>query len=281
MNDAERQTHIVAVLVEAFAELIERDPRAFRGKFRKMAADPFAFYRGSALLFYADVDRREDPWVDERDVAGVDPGRPARGELRHLHGLAGVLVFDVNDFDEAYLGHFTWDLQRMAAQLALLGLRARRSPTTTIARARSRPTLHAYVDQVRHVRRVRATTRLRARARQHRRGRPRRAPAGAAARPALDLLERLTVVDGTSGGFADGPGSAGSTTTERERGAGGVRALPRDDPATQAPARASPTTSRTSSARTGFGIGCGGLPRLQRCWSRATTRRWRTTSCCP
>ena len=22
----------------------------------------------------------------------------------------GVLVFDVNDFDEAYLGHFTWDL---------------------------------------------------------------------------------------------------------------------------------------------------------------------------
>ena len=34
---------------------------------------------------------------------------------------AGVLVFDVNDFDEAYLGHYTWDLQRMAASLALLG----------------------------------------------------------------------------------------------------------------------------------------------------------------
>ena len=36
---------------------------------------------------------------------------------------AGVLVFDVNDFDEAYLGHYTWDLQRMAASLALLGFR--------------------------------------------------------------------------------------------------------------------------------------------------------------
>ena len=34
---------------------------------------------------------------------------------------AGILVFDVNDFDEAYLGHFTWDLRRMAASLALLG----------------------------------------------------------------------------------------------------------------------------------------------------------------
>ena len=34
---------------------------------------------------------------------------------------AGIFVFDVNDFDEAYLGHYTWDLQRMAASLALLG----------------------------------------------------------------------------------------------------------------------------------------------------------------
>jgi uncharacterized protein (DUF2252 family) len=32
-----------------------------------------------------------------------------------------VLVFDVNDFDEAYLGHFTWDLQRLAASMALKG----------------------------------------------------------------------------------------------------------------------------------------------------------------
>jgi uncharacterized protein (DUF2252 family) len=28
---------------------------------------------------------------------------------------SGVLIFDVNDFDEAFLGHFTWDLQRFAA----------------------------------------------------------------------------------------------------------------------------------------------------------------------
>ena len=41
----------------------------------------------------------------------------------------GKLVFDVNDFDEAYVGHYTWDLQRMAASLALLGF-ARRSRTT-------------------------------------------------------------------------------------------------------------------------------------------------------
>ncbi len=50
----------------AFAELMAADPDAFRTKFRKMAADPFAFYRGSACLFYADVAGREDRWADER-----------------------------------------------------------------------------------------------------------------------------------------------------------------------------------------------------------------------
>src|ERR687893_323948 len=32
----------------------------------------------------------------------------------------GVFVFDVNDFDEAYLGNFTWDIKRMVASVALL-----------------------------------------------------------------------------------------------------------------------------------------------------------------
>ena len=31
-----------------------------------------------------------------------------------------MLIFDVNDFDEAFVGHFTWDLQRFAASVALM-----------------------------------------------------------------------------------------------------------------------------------------------------------------
>lgn len=34
---------------------------------------------------------------------------------------SGVLVFNVNDFDEAYVGPYTWDLKRFAASVALLG----------------------------------------------------------------------------------------------------------------------------------------------------------------
>src|SRR6201991_4431887 len=97
------------------------DPRAFRGKYRKMAGDPHAFYRGSACLFYADVTQARDPFVTE------DSGRIwIHGDL-HVENFGtylnadGRLVFDINDFDEAYLGRFTWDLQRFAASLALMG----------------------------------------------------------------------------------------------------------------------------------------------------------------
>jgi uncharacterized protein (DUF2252 family) len=117
----ERSQKIVSVLADAFGELIEADARAFRRKFRKMAASPFAFYRGSAPLFYADVVRLEDPWADERTSRVWIQGDLHAENFGTYMDSAGILVFDVNDFDEAYVGHFTWDLRRMAASLALLG----------------------------------------------------------------------------------------------------------------------------------------------------------------
>jgi uncharacterized protein (DUF2252 family) len=117
----ERSQQIVEVLVDAFEDLIDADPLAFRRKFRRMAQDPFSFYRGSACLFYADVAAREDRYADERTSRVWIQGDLHAENYGTYVNDAGVLVFDVNDFDEAYLGHFTWDLQRMAASLSLLG----------------------------------------------------------------------------------------------------------------------------------------------------------------
>jgi len=117
----ERQTKIVEVLVDAFSELMAADPDAFRQKFRKMAAGPFAFYRGTACLFYADVDGKEDRWADERTSRVWIQGDLHAENFGTYMAGDGVFVFDVNDFDEAYLGHFTWDIKRMAASIALLG----------------------------------------------------------------------------------------------------------------------------------------------------------------
>ncbi len=58
----------------------------------------------------------------------------------------GRLVFDINDFDEAYLGHFTWDLQRFAASLALMGWQ-KALPEDVVRRLIGRY-VRAYLSQV-------------------------------------------------------------------------------------------------------------------------------------
>ncbi len=115
-----RQSQIVDVLVDAFDELMRADPVAFRRKFRKMAAAPFAFYRGSACLFYADMADDADPWADDRTSRVWIQGDLHAENFGTYMDSSGTLVFDVNDFDEAYLGCFTWDLKRLAASVALM-----------------------------------------------------------------------------------------------------------------------------------------------------------------
>ncbi len=120
MSADERESFIVDCLVNAFSDLMEADPDAFRTKFRKMAAEPFAFYRGSACVFYADVADREDRWADERTSrVWIQGDLHAENFGTYMDG-SGVLIFDVNDFDEAFVGHFTWDIERFAASIALM-----------------------------------------------------------------------------------------------------------------------------------------------------------------
>ncbi|MCF6378755.1 DUF2252 domain-containing protein [Nocardioides KLBMP 9356] len=121
MASSNRTDVIIDVLRDAFAPLMRADPAAFRAKYRKMARDPHAFYRGSACLFFNDVTQETDDWA-----AHGSERIWIHGDL-HVENFGtylnsdGRLVFDINDFDEAYLGRFTWDLQRFAASLALVG----------------------------------------------------------------------------------------------------------------------------------------------------------------
>src|SRR4051812_48319813 len=99
-SDDGRQSHIVGVLVDAFEHLIQRDDRAFRRKFRKMAADPFAFYRGTAPLFFDDMARLGDDWTDaDTELVWIQGDLHAENYGTYMDA-SGVLVFDVNDFDE-------------------------------------------------------------------------------------------------------------------------------------------------------------------------------------
>ncbi|MBB2945308.1 uncharacterized protein (DUF2252 family) [Actinoplanes lutulentus] len=118
-----RADFIIDVLTREFGELIAIDPAAFRRKFRKMAASPFAFYRGSASLFYADLtgDYRDDSYLDERTSRVWIHGDLHAENFGTYMNSSGHLVFNVNDFDEAYVGPYSWDLKRFAASVALIG----------------------------------------------------------------------------------------------------------------------------------------------------------------
>ncbi|MEU6440982.1 DUF2252 domain-containing protein [Streptomyces sp. NPDC047046] len=119
----ERGEHILGVFDTAFGELLTADPAAFRVKFRKMAASAFAFYRGTACLFYADLarERHGGPYLDERTSRVWVHGDLHAENFGTYMNAQGRLVFNVNDFDEAYVGPFTWDLKRFAASVALIG----------------------------------------------------------------------------------------------------------------------------------------------------------------
>ncbi|KOX36765.1 MULTISPECIES: DUF2252 domain-containing protein [unclassified Streptomyces] len=119
----ERGEHVLAVFDTAFGELLAADPAAFRVKFRKMAGSAFAFYRGTACLFYSDLEKEADggPYLDGRTGRVWIHGDLHAENFGTYMNANGRLVFNVNDFDEAYVGPFTWDLKRLVASLALIG----------------------------------------------------------------------------------------------------------------------------------------------------------------
>lgn len=91
-------------------------------KLAKMALDPYTFYRGTAHLFQRDM----ATWPASA-YATAQTGQTWIGGDAHLGNFdaardsSGTAVFRVSDFDEAYLGQYTWDLRRLATSLVLAG----------------------------------------------------------------------------------------------------------------------------------------------------------------
>ncbi|MGW4897642.1 DUF2252 domain-containing protein [Kitasatospora sp. NPDC004240] len=126
LTGADRAETVLSVFDTAFGDLLAKDPAAFRVKFRKMAASAFAFYRGTAGLYYADLttapfESYGTPFLDGRTGRVWIHGDLHAENFGTYLNAEGRLVFNVNDFDEAYVGAFTWDVQRLAASLALIG----------------------------------------------------------------------------------------------------------------------------------------------------------------
>jgi uncharacterized protein (DUF2252 family) len=252
----DRSERIVDTLVTAFDDLMAADPAAFRTKFRKMAADPFAFYRGSACLFYADVAERDDPWADERTSrVWIQGDLHAENFGTYMDG-DGVLIFDVNDFDEAYVGHFTWDVTRFAASLALLGWRKAISDADISGLVERY--VRAYLDQVR---RFVETTDDRSFALRldTTDGPVHQVLELAKLRTRVALLDRLTETEGFDRILRDGPGLRRLDDAEREKAAEAFARYVETIP--EGKRYPGVTYSiKDMAGKSGFGIGSAGLP---------------------
>ncbi|CAF0893011.1 unnamed protein product [Adineta steineri] len=123
-NDEERTNYIIDTFIKNFGEGMRANPKGWRGRCRKMAANEFAFFRGSAVLFYRDLHRTlaDDPWLKRCKKAS---SMFIHGDL-HAENFGtyidrfGLIDFSVNDFDEGYVGPFTWDIKRLVASLNLV-----------------------------------------------------------------------------------------------------------------------------------------------------------------
>ncbi len=252
----ERESVIVTCLVEAFSDLMDADPDAFRTKFRKMAAEPFAFYRGSACLFYADVAGRRDRWADERTSrVWIQGDLHAENFGTYMDG-AGILIFDVNDFDEAFVGHFTWDLQRFAASVALMCWQKALSDEEI--RTLIETFVRTYIDQVRWFTEVEDDASFSLNL-ETARGAVRTALQSARLSTRSQMLNHMTTVDDNDRRFRDLPGVRRLDEAERDK-------------VTEAFARyleTIPTTKRFRGiaydvkdviGKSGMGIGSAGLP---------------------
>jgi uncharacterized protein (DUF2252 family) len=255
---AARRQQVIDVLTEAFDDLLRVDPRGFRTKFRKMAADPFAFYRGSACVFYADMADLDDRWADDRTSRVWIHGDLHAENFGTYMNAEGQLVFDVNDFDEAYLGHFSWDLRRFVASLALMGWQ-KALPEGDV-RQLAAEYLRAYVDQVRRYDQTDDDLGEFALRLDNTEGAVLAVLRAARARTRLELLETMTVVIDHKRRFTDGATARHLSASERSMVLAAFDRYLETIPPRKRSRRTVYYDVKDVVASTGFGIGSAGLP---------------------
>ncbi|WP_183092280.1 DUF2252 domain-containing protein [Nocardioides stalactiti] len=258
MTSSARRQQVVDVLTAAFDDLLRTDPRGFRTKFRKMAADPFAFYRGSACLFYADVAEIEDRWADERTSRVWIHGDLHAENFGTYMNAEGLLVFDVNDFDEAYLGHFSWDLRRFVASLALMGWQ-KALPEDDV-RETAAVYLRAYLDQVRRYDATDDDLDEFALRLDNTEGIVHTVLQAARASTRNGLLDSMTSVSDHERRFVDGPTARHLNAAERSMVLAAFDRYLDTIPESKRSARRVYYDVKDVVASTGFGIGSAGLP---------------------
>lgn len=103
---AKRQTPIDILLEQAKTRIPEYVPI----RHARMAANPFAFFRGGAGIMATDLATTPSPPITVQLCGDMHVSN-----FGFFSTTERQLVFGINDFDETLPGHFDWDLKRLIA----------------------------------------------------------------------------------------------------------------------------------------------------------------------
>lgn len=137
---ADREDPVAVVLRQETG----RDPSLLPLRHGRMAASPFAFFRGAAAIMAADLAGTPDSGIRTQlsgDAHLLNFGAYAAPDRR--------LVFDLDDFDETHPGPWEWDVKRLAASLVIAARDRGRSAAD--ARSLVLAAVGAYRDKMREL----------------------------------------------------------------------------------------------------------------------------------
>ena len=98
-------------------------------KIARMREDVFPFFRATAHLYYRDMAALpSSPFTNAQTGRCWLAGDVHLANFGAMRDAAGAEVFAVSDVDEAYIGQYLWDLQRLAVSLLLAGYANEISP---------------------------------------------------------------------------------------------------------------------------------------------------------
>ena len=122
-----RSERNATVLIEA--QNAGRLPELVPMRMTRMSADPFSFFRGSAALMASDLGREPSSGIEV-----ISCGDAHVGNFGFFASPQRTLVFDLNDFDEAAIAPWEWDVKRLVTS-AIIGARQAGFPERAARRA--------------------------------------------------------------------------------------------------------------------------------------------------
>ncbi|MGP4067899.1 DUF2252 domain-containing protein [Halobacillus sp. B29] len=115
-----RKNTLGTILEQFDGSIMKLSQSSRKKKYQKMREDSYSFFRGSAYLFFFDVTEFPFTFHTPKDKPTWIMGDMHFDNFSAFLNENHDIVFDVDDFDEGYLGSYLYDILRMVVSIRLM-----------------------------------------------------------------------------------------------------------------------------------------------------------------